>query len=78
MGMLSGLNLSRAAGRIAAAQPGSPLSLSTGLLRRAGLILAAFWLGSRFGLAGLLGAFGGVLAGFSAMVRRQAREAAHG
>jgi p-aminobenzoyl-glutamate transporter AbgT len=78
LGMLSALNLSRASARIAASAPHAPLSLTSGLARRTVLVLAAFWLGSRFGVAGLLGSFAGVLAGFSAVIVVRTREASHG
>ena len=78
LGMLSGMNLSRTAGRILAAEAGHPVPLAGGLARRALLVLAAFWLGSRFGVAGLFGSFAGVLVGFSALIVRRTREAAHG
>jgi len=76
LGMLSGLNLSRAAA--SATAPTRAGRMPAGLPRRMLLVLAAFGIGSRFGVAGLMGSFAGVLAGFMAVIVHQVREAAHG
>jgi hypothetical protein len=78
LGMLSGLNLSRTAVQVAASATHGAAPVSHGLLRRIAFVSAALFLGSRFGLAGLLGAFAGVMAGFSATVARQVQVVARG
>lgn len=74
LGMLSGLHLSRAALRVT----GAAVPFRSGVASRSVLILAAFWLGSRFGLAGLLGSFAGALAGFIAIIVVRSRAVSRG
>ena len=61
-----------------AVEAGNLAGMRLGAVRRAALVLLAFWIGSRCGIPGLLGAFGGIMAGLVVVIGRHTGRAADG